>query len=427
MSKLKNQFSEFYVDKLNEADLEDNLIVFDTNYLLDILKLPVGEARKYLDALEMVKDNIYIPYFVALEFNFNKIGVKTDTKIILENYKNNLTSKLDNFGEEITELKILKTDEFTAPLISLKEEFKKDFSALLEETINNFFSYNTIYADLIKLIENCIGDKKEQDWIDKVQKEGISRYEKEIPPGFNDKTKTDCTQYDDLEFEKKYGDLLIWKEIIEKAKETDKSKVIFVTNDGTSKKKNDILYSTHGRTIGPHIYLMNEMKRESKKELHIINNIRFVELTTGLSTEDLSKLQIAEEFFNRNEEHIEELNLLTHSPYKKSKDERQYINDKDRHYLSIRELEKQREYMDSLTLIEYKLKEINEEKEYLNIRIIDLEKRIEATSDIFEHNFLNQEMKSIVDRLEALEENENELRIELRKFGSYKIHIDKYN
>lgn len=299
MSKLKEQFSEFYVDKLKKSDLENNLIVLDTNYLLDILKLPVSEAQKYLKALKKVKKNIYIPYFVALEFNFNKIGVKIGTQISIDEYKSNLTSKLDEFGEEINKLEILRTDEFTAPLMDLKESFKKEFLELLEDKVSNYFSYDSVYTELITLIEDSVGEKKDQKWIEAVQEEGISRYEKEIPPGFNDKSKSDITQYDGIEYEKKYGDLLIWKEILEKCKDETKSKIIFVTNDGTSKKKHDILYSTHGRTIGPHIYLINEMKRESGKELHIINNIRFVKLTTDLSSEDLSKLQIAEDYFNK--------------------------------------------------------------------------------------------------------------------------------
>lgn len=307
MSKLKDQFSEFYVDKLEKNDLENNLIILDTNYLLDILKLPVSEAQKYLKALRKVKKNIYIPYFVALEFNFNKIGVKIGTQISIDNYKKNLTSKLDEFGQEINKLEILSTEEFTTPLMDLKERFKEEFLKLLEDKVSNYFSYESVYAELIGLIEDSVGDKKDQVWIDTVQEEGATRYENEIPPGFNDKSKEEIIQYDDIEYEKKYGDLLIWKEILEKSKEEKKPKIIFVTNDGTSKKKNDILYSTHGRTIGPHIYLMNEMKRESGKELHIINNIRFVKLTTDLSSEDLSKLQRAEDYFNK-----EHSNKLVH-------------------------------------------------------------------------------------------------------------------
>ncbi|WP_239701639.1 MULTISPECIES: PIN-like domain-containing protein [unclassified Mammaliicoccus] len=52
-----------------------------------------------------------------------------------------------------------------------------------------------------------------------------------------------CSPQNDITYQKKYGDLIIWKDIIKYAKKVDdKRKLIFVTNDGIAEHKNDFLY-----------------------------------------------------------------------------------------------------------------------------------------------------------------------------------------
>lgn len=131
MNTLKHKFPEFYREKLTMDDLKDNLIIFDTNYLLDILRLPVKEAEKYLKSLMHVKSNIYIPYLVALEFNFNKIKVKTETEVILDQYRENIIVELNTLDENIKGLELLKNDtmlsQFTEPLLFQTQKFKEKF------------------------------------------------------------------------------------------------------------------------------------------------------------------------------------------------------------------------------------------------------------------------------------------------------------
>ncbi|HGF7428681.1 TPA: hypothetical protein QFT47_002503 [Enterococcus faecium] len=51
MANLKELFPEFYQTSLNMSDLSnqtDNLIVLDTNYLLDIIQLPTTVSKNTL-------------------------------------------------------------------------------------------------------------------------------------------------------------------------------------------------------------------------------------------------------------------------------------------------------------------------------------------------------------------------------------------
>ncbi len=82
-----------------------------------------------------------------------------------------------------------------------------------------------------------VGEGFYNEDIDKIKKEGESRYKTKTPPGY-----CDGNQKQDNE----YGDLFIWKEIIRYAKENDKD-VIFVTQD----VKEDWWFKEKGKTIGP--------------------------------------------------------------------------------------------------------------------------------------------------------------------------------
>ena len=73
------------------------------------------------------------------------------------------------------------------------------------------------------------------------------------------------------------------------------SKVVFITNDGKAKQKRDLLYKVDDLTVGPNIHLMNELYMESNKELHILNNLRFVQLVNDLSDVEMSKLKKSSE------------------------------------------------------------------------------------------------------------------------------------
>lgn len=55
------------------------------------------------------------------------------------------------------------------------------------------------------------------------------------------------------------------------------------------------MYKVDDLTVGPNIHLMNELYMESNKELHILNNLRFVQLVNDLSDVEMSKLKKSSE------------------------------------------------------------------------------------------------------------------------------------
>src|SRR5262249_15878044 len=101
-------------------------------------------------------------------------------------------------------------------------------------------------ARVTELFKGRVGTKPTDEHLAAVRKEGEERYAKKIRPGYEDAKK-------EGEGGDKFGDLIIWKEMIEKAK-ADQKPVIFVTDDG----KSDWWYTHHGKKVGPHPALIEE-------------------------------------------------------------------------------------------------------------------------------------------------------------------------
>lgn len=306
-NSIKTLFAPFFIEKFQKKFLTDSqtLIVIDTNYLLSILRLSPDLAIKYITALTNNKENIYVPYIVALEFNFNKSDVKYDNKksiAAIDETINDIKTMLSESQNKLS--KILLTDQLNKIKIHSNEYVQKLNKDLIriKETDRQKKDHET-YNSLIEAISTKIGEKPTQSLIDSIEKEGITRYENKIAPGYEDeKNKKGSRHFDEITYQRKYGDLLIWKDIIEKAKELRKKRVVFVTDDGTSGKKSDLFYKINGNTIGPKIEMMDELYKESHADLYILRNEYFVSETVELDEQQKQEIR---NLLNANEELIE--------------------------------------------------------------------------------------------------------------------------
>ncbi|ALF26986.1 MULTISPECIES: PIN domain-containing protein [Streptococcus] len=111
--------------------------------------------------------------------------------------------------------------------------------------------------------------------------------------------------YSNISYDTQYGDYIIWEEILHEVASRAHNvgeKVIFVTSDGNSTKKYDLLYRVKGKTVGPYISMLNEMYELKEgysinesaplgeklcKKLHIIDGFRFMTLANDLNEEQV--------------------------------------------------------------------------------------------------------------------------------------------
>ena len=122
------------------------------------------------------------------------------------------------------------------------------------------------------------------------------RYKNKIPPGFKDSTKNPSTDYfyKGVEYKRKFGDLILWKQIIEKAKDENIKNVIFITDD----EKEDWWYiakENGDKAIGPLANLTHEIIENAKIDLfHMYNTSAFFQAAKEFTSVEVQDVSIDE-------------------------------------------------------------------------------------------------------------------------------------
>ena len=248
---MKNKFPEYYRPNSEELSslFDECLFVFDTNALLDIFRLGEELAKKVIDLIKDFHDRIVIPYHVAEEFHkdyleaiCSELSIGQDAVRLLDNTKS--TQLLDK--EFIGKIPRCFRKDFLKELDALLVKYKN-----LQSKRNDYLNKQKETGELLRSIAELLGDVMLTGFtdaeIDNISKEGAERYSSEIPPGYKDSIKK----------VNKYGDFIIWKEILKVASERQKS-VIFISND----LKEDWIEIKYGMKCGPRIELIREFQKE---------------------------------------------------------------------------------------------------------------------------------------------------------------------
>ena len=136
-----------------------------------------------------------------------------------------------------------------------------------------------VFNKLLDIFNGRTGNEFSADELKIIEKEGEQRYKRSIPPGYKDNAK-------DIN---KYGDLIIWKELLSFSKEKSVD-VIFVTED----KKEDWWFIDHGKTIGPRVELRKEFSKETGRKFHMYTMDRFLSIVAEKLKETVDTDTIAE-------------------------------------------------------------------------------------------------------------------------------------
>jgi hypothetical protein len=132
----------------------------------------------------------------------------------------------------------------------------------------DWLKIDKIETELNKIFQNKVGTAFDSAKLNEIYKNGQERYEKEIPPGYEDRNKDN----NDKSGTRKFGDLIIWFQIIEQAK-TDKKPIIFVTDE----QKKDWWWKINETiTIGPRYELRKEIKDQAEVEFYMYQSEQFM-------------------------------------------------------------------------------------------------------------------------------------------------------
>lgn len=126
----------------------------------------------------------------------------------------------------------------------------------------DYFLDDPLLDKILSIFDGRVGiDPSEVDWAE-IRKEAEARRARKQPPGYLDS---------DKEGDRKYGDYVLWKQIIEQSRDVN-SPMILVT----SERKEDWWEKQSGRTVGPRIELLEEASIVSGQRILIYQTDNFL-------------------------------------------------------------------------------------------------------------------------------------------------------
>ncbi|MCC5612961.1 PIN domain-containing protein [Nostoc sp. CHAB 5834] len=278
---------------------QNGLITFDTNVFLNLYRYSNETRNEIIKIMRLLSSRLFLTNQVTIEFNKNR----------LNNIADQLKS-LDDFSKNMIDTKEKLMSKVSHPFISplLLDQFNNNTISILKEIESTKEFYNsilvkddTILNELISIFEDKVDEGYDEKKTLSIINEGKTRYDNNIPPGYKDKKKDDSS---------KYGDLIIWFQIIDKAKK-EKKPIIFVTEDN---KEDWWLFLKNGMIFGPrqeliqeiwiksgvmfHMYSIENFIEHSSKYLEITNNEVAIEEIRNFESE-----QVQKEFINQRNQH----------------------------------------------------------------------------------------------------------------------------
>lgn len=255
-----HQYSEEEFKKL----WEECIFVFDTNTLLNMYRYRRETVDKYFKVLSELKkkNKLWIPHQVGYEFFENRISVISDYEKSYDEILTTLNSTKESIDKKYKNHPFLDWEEVKTKIDGGLESVIKDINKKKKDH-PKLLDKDSILDKINYLFEGCVGCCYVDEELLKIKKDGESRYSKKIPPGFKDSKKDD---------DKKYGDLILWKQIIDKAKDIKKP-IIFISGD----VKEDWWLEKDGKRIMPLPQLKKEIFDEAEVDFHIYTADRFLE------------------------------------------------------------------------------------------------------------------------------------------------------
>ena len=236
----------------------------DANVLLNMYRYSDPARDALQSALRAYQKRVFLPHRAAKEFLRNRLGVTAGQATEYDNtikIISNLKDKLSNKNAH----PFLDEDDLKA-FVSYSEVLTKALEKkqnLLTEKLTD----DEVLEFVATIFHEKIGDPYGETKLTEVSEEGEKRYISKMPPGYKDIAKDDPSNpYG------KYGDLIVWQQVIDRAKSKEKP-VIFITDD----KKEDWWLIQSGKTISPRPELVEEFKEATKKSFWMYSVSNFVE------------------------------------------------------------------------------------------------------------------------------------------------------
>lgn len=278
---MQDEFPEHYRLSTNEFEnlWRNALFVPDTNVLLDLYRYSKKSHDELLMILERFQDQLWIPHQVAHEFLNNRMGTINEVREKHRKLRETLEETKSSIKEGAEDLH--RGAPFESP--ELLDNMSTSLDALIADiqarenrlpAISNSPQEDGIWREVENLARGRLGEPYSEEKLSKIEEDGKRRTENQMPPGYKDKG---------------HGDLIIWRQMVDKASETSKP-IAFITKD----VKDDWWWRAYGQTIGVRKELIQEIKADADVVFHIYTTDRFIEYAKQYLQAEVSEETISE-------------------------------------------------------------------------------------------------------------------------------------
>lgn len=230
---MKEGFSEFYAPTEQEFDelWAKCTFVLDANVLLDLYRYSPHASQELIDTLKMLStsNRLWIPHQVALEYHKNRLDVINKEKSKFKPIPGIIAHHMEALKNDLKKEDRARENTYAASIVSslvkVIDKSSKEIKDELEKEIKkrpDWIEKDDIRETLSELFKGKVGAPYKQEELNDLYEECQKRYDLRIPPGYKD--------VEIKEGRAKYGDAILWFQVINYAKEK-KCPVIFVTRD----------------------------------------------------------------------------------------------------------------------------------------------------------------------------------------------------
>ncbi len=267
---------------------DKGLIILDTNALLHLFRYSSNAREDFFKALEAKRNTLWIPHQVGVEFHRRRIEIINAQDRAFDEIENALTkangqvkAAFDSYKRHPSLNISPLSNEFDKAVETLRNKLKEarsDHNSQMIESKTN----DVILETITSLYDNRIGSAFDDEMLSQIYEEGAGRYEKKVPPGYEDIKKNEPARY---------GDLVLWKQILAHVSEV-KLPAIFVTDD----RKEDWWYTVDSHRHGARPELVEEYFEASGERVHLMTSDRFLDFAktqmVGIRAESVSEAEL---------------------------------------------------------------------------------------------------------------------------------------
>lgn len=334
---MKELFKSFYYPGQKELkeiwENKNTVFVLDTNILINLYRYKEKTREDFFELLTKIKDRVFLPHHVVLEYQRNRLRAIASHRSHINKFINAIKKPIerDKFFFDTQEYKDAYFDikqkypdiqeEFEIALKTL-EQTKQELVNVLIDKIDikkqqfpHVNSDDSIRIKLDNLLLN-IGKSFTQDELDKIYKNGEVRYKHNRAPGFKDSDKNQIFYFDDLRFEQKYGDLIIWEQMKSYLSEQKRIvNLIFITDDDSKNDWFESIDSEGKKLIGARTDLQSEIYKIIPRIEYFImhNSSDFFKLGNDIYNLNLQEQSITDIEDNKNLDLSEVMNPTSYT------------------------------------------------------------------------------------------------------------------